>query len=438
MVNEKITHDCRWWGRAVLALFLGFASVARAGDPADELFVAQGAGRLVTLSASIGSVTVGDRRTVHAKLVSPKTIHVFGVAKGNTDLTVLSDEGKAIASIHVVVAADAAKAAQQKRHPDSGLVYDVVGTRLVPRGGSGPTQDTPAAPRALDHAAGRDHAGNEAIDAGSQQITLKVRFAEVSRSQVQNLDLDWNAVFSSGISDSGLTSGGAVGQVAGNLSPRGTLTGGILGGRVNAEVILEALESRGVVHTIAAPNLTVKSGHTAKFRAGGDIPVPVPQTGATGAITIEYHSYGVSLEFTPVLIGHDRVAIHVVPEVSEISNVNAVSFSGASIPSFTVRRSETDVDLASGQTFALAGLFQRNLSDTASGLSELKEIPVIGTLFKSREYQRGESELVILITPYLVEPISQMAATPPTEKAGDKLGPPPPPLATERIGFIVE
>lgn len=435
MVNEDITRDrcavqvrsgrhrepqeglavrlSRWWGQAILSLFLGAAAMAQAADRGDDLFVAQGAGRSVTISAPISSVTVGNKRTAHAKLVSPKEIYVYGVAKGKTDLTVLGAKGEPIASMRVVVAVDAARAAQQKRHPDNGLVYDVVGTKLVLHGGNAPNEPKPVPPPVLDPVADLD-----------QQITLKVRFAEISRSQVQTLGLDWKAVFSPGISDSG-------------PSAYGTFAGGILGGRVNAEVILAALESRGIVHTIAEPNLTVKSGHTAKFRAGGDVPVPVPQSGAAGAITIEYHSYGVSLEFTPVVTGHGRIAIHVVPEVSEISNVNAVSFSGASIPSFAVRRSETDIDLASGQTFALAGLFQRNQSDTVSGLSDLKDIPVIGPLFKSREYQRGESELVILITPYLAKPISQMAELP-AEKAGDKLGPPPPPPATERIGFIVE
>lgn len=430
---------------SILGMSVGAGAFAAPPAKSDgDLVIVQGSGSLLSISQPIGSVIVGDQRTADAKMVAPRLVYVFGAAVGKTDLTVLGEDERVIASMRIVVAPDAPGSAEalKRSHPDTALNYDIVGGRLVLRGSTNSLDEAMAAQRVLNGAADKDHRANEATYGGSQQINLKVRFAEVSRTQTYNLGFDWNALFSPGIATVGLATGGAVGQAVGaspglNLNPFGTFTGGIQNKRINTNLVIEALESKGVVHTIAEPNLTVKSGRTARFRAGGDIPVPVPQPGSTGTLSIEYHSFGVSLEFTPVLIGHNRIAIHVVPEVSEISAQNAVSFAGASIPSFTVRRAETDVDLASGESFAIAGLFQRNLSDTKDSVPGVNQIPVLGDLFQSKEYQRGETELVILITPYLVEPTSEAATALPTEKDSGKVSGSAPPVA-ERIGFIVE
>lgn len=417
---------------------------AAASVPADkpaDLILTQGSGRLLRINRPIGSVIVGDQRVADVKLAGTGLVYVFGVAIGRTDMTVLNEDETIAASMRVVVAQDAAGASEaiKKAHPASELVYDIVGKRLVLHGGSASIEEAAAAQRILGSAAAENGA-NEATYAGSQQISLKVRFAEVSRSHVQNLGFDWSSLFSMGIGSIGLATGGAVGQTVGttalSLSPYATLSGGISNSRINANVVLEALESKGAVHTIAEPNLTVRSGKTAKFRAGGDIPVPVPQQ--QGAVTIEYHPYGISLEFTPVLIGRNRIAIHVAPEVSEVSAENGVSFAGASVPSFTVRRAETDVELASGQTFAIAGLFQRNVTDSRNGVPGISALPVLGSLFRSEQYRRGETELVILITPYLVEPMAPAAAAAPTDKAETGAGQPAAGALVERVGFIVE
>jgi pilus assembly protein CpaC len=421
------------------------ATSSEGAKKAEDLVIPRGTGTLLSIDRPIGSVIVGDQRTADAKLVGPQLVYVFGAALGKTDLTVMSEDQKVMASMHVVIAPDASGSSEalKKSHPDTGLSYDIVGDRLVLRGSSASVEEATTAHRILGAAADREHSANEATYTGAHQINLKVRFAEVSRNQVRNLGFDWSNAFSAGAATFGLMTGGSVGTAVGaapslSSNPYATASGGFKNSRINVNAVLEALESRGVVHTIAEPNLTVKSGHTAKFRAGGDIPIPVPQSGTSSTITIEYHPYGISLEFTPVLIGRNRIAIHVVPDVSEISAQNAVSFSGATIPSFTVRHAETDVELASGETFAIAGLFQRNLTDTTSGVPGVSEVPILGTLFQSQQYQRGETELVILITPYLVEPISEAAAALPTERADGKLGRSPSPAPSERIGFIVE
>ena len=442
-----------------LALALSVPAVGRAASPTaatpapsaempGDLIVPQGTGKLLHIDQPIGSVVVGDQRVADVKLVAPQMVYVFGVAIGRTDMTVLGEDDKVVASTSIGIAPDApgSSTALKKSYPSSELDYEIVGNRLVLKGHAHTVEEATAAQRILSSAGDKDHASNEATYAGSQEITLKVRFTEVDRTQVSNLGFDWNSLFGVGSTALGLATGGAIGQAVGaapalNLTPYATTSVGVKAGKINANLVIEALEQKGAVHSLAEPTLTVRSGSTAKFRAGGEIPVPVPQPGATGGgglVTIEYHSFGVSLEFTPVLVGRNRIAIHVVPEVSDVSQQNAVTLNGATVPSFSVRHAETDVDLASGQTFAIAGLFQRNISNTHNAIPGVGDIPVLGELFQSRQYQRGETELVILITPYLVEPISEARAAQPNQGAETKLGRPATLPPTERVGFVVE
>ncbi|TIS76436.1 MAG: type II and III secretion system protein family protein, partial [Mesorhizobium sp.] len=180
----------------------------------------------------------------------------------------------------------------------------------------------------------------------------------------------------------------------------------------NFDVLVEALQRNGIVKILAEPNLTAVTGQTASFLAGGEIPVPVPQSADT--VTVEYKSFGVSLTFTPTLIGRNRIGLHVRPEVSSVStNAAAVSVNGFNLPSFVVRKADTIVEVASGQTFAIAGLFQQSFTRNLEKFPVLGDVPVLGALFQSQRFQREETELVILITPYLVEPVSdQSLATP--------------------------
>jgi pilus assembly protein CpaC len=215
-----------------------------------------------------------------------------------------------------------------------------------------------------------------------------VRFAEVSRAEMQNLGFNWK-VF-----------GGA-----------GASTVGIAGGRIDIEVLMEAMHRQGMVNILAEPNLTAVSGQTANFLAGGEVPIVIPQQG--GVNTVQYKPFGVSLDFTPTIIATNRIALHVRPEVSTIAHAGQVKMNNIDLPAFTVSRADTTVELASGETFAIAGLFQRQLSQDLDKLPLLGEVPILKALFTSDHYRRNESELVILITPYLVKPMqSRTAATP--------------------------
>jgi pilus assembly protein CpaC len=183
---------------------------------------------------------------------------------------------------------------------------------------------------------------------------------------------------------------------------------GVTGARVNANALLNALQSEGLLTTLAEPNLTTLSGETAHFHAGGEVPIPVPQS--FGVTTIQYKSYGVELSFTPTILPGERIAMRVHPSVSEISSANAVTISGVSVPSFIERDAEANVEMASGQTLAIAGLFQRDDQNNVTKFPFLGDVPVLGALFRSTAFQRDETELVILVTPYLTQPVSNPEA----------------------------
>ena len=155
---------------------------------------------------------------------------------------------------------------------------------------------------------------------------------------------------------------------------------------------------------LAEPNLTAMSGQTASFLAGGELPIPVPQGGTTSTITIEYKPYGVSLNFTPTVLADNRISLNVRPEVSQIDPSNSITLNSIVVPALTVRRMETTVELSSGQSFAIGGLLQSSTSDVLSALPGLSRLPVLGKLFSSKNYQNKKTELVAIVTPYIVAP----------------------------------
>ena len=180
--------------------------------------------------------------------------------------------------------------------------------------------------------------------------------------------------------------------------------------------LVDALEDEGFLSILAEPNLTALSGETASFLAGGEFPVPVPQTGAnTGAITIEFKQFGVGLSFSPTVLSENKINLKVAPEVSQLSLAGAVTVNDISIPALTTRRVNTTVELGSGQSFAIAGLLQSNISQEVSKFPILGDIPILGTLFRSDSFKREETELVIIVTPYIVRPVNPDQLLSPTD-----------------------
>jgi pilus assembly protein CpaC len=244
-----------------------------------------------------------------------------------------------------------------------------------------------------------------------EQVLLKVTVAEIQRSAMRRLGVNLpealgkigNITFSAVMKNAFAATGGATTgtSVAGLWQHNGNSVSGII----------ESLEQAGLSRTLAAPNLTAISGETAKFLAGGEFPVPVAS--AQNTITVSWKPFGVGVAFTPMVLSEGRISLKVAAEVSELSTDGAVTTGGISLPSLKVRKAETTVELPSGGALAMAGLLSDQTRQSAEGIPELKNVPVLGTLFRSRDYQRNETELVILVTPYLVNPVEAAELTRP-------------------------
>jgi pilus assembly protein CpaC len=383
-------------------------------------------GRVLRFDEPVESVFLGDPSIADIRIVSPDTVYIFGKKLGTTNLIAISGSGKVVApgqdrysgsplpslqaSLRLQVVGDTAPPNEAKRElePQSVVTIALFGRRPAEFGRA----------RNIDEAVNIDNIaqtyappGQPPINAmtldGSQQVNIRVRFAEVSRSDLQTLGISWQA-FNAGNFAFGFVS---------NVLPGG-------GSKFDANSLVDALQRDGVLNILAEPNLTAVTGQTASFLAGGEIPIPVPQGGNGTAVTLQYKPFGVSLVFTPVLIKKNRIALNVRPEVSMVSNAGSVKANGISAPAFLVRRADTTLELASGQTFALGGLFQRQMShdsDDIEKMALLGDAPVIGELFRSPRFKRNETELVILITAYLVKPISDRTATTPLNRPTDAL-----------------
>jgi pilus assembly protein CpaC len=392
------------------------------GGSHNNVTVPEGEGRLFRLDHDATNVFVANAQVADVQVVSPRLVYVYGRKVGQTTLTAASAQEGAAGSLTIRVVRNAAAAqatipgARAANNNSGPIALSFIGDRLVVRGvvnGVGEAMDVEAAAQA------NATPGIPPLDRtrlmGTQQITLRVRIAEVSRNDLNNIGINWNVLARPGSFTLGLLTGGFVSGF--NAAETfGAASAAVNTSRVNAEALLNALQREGVLTMLAEPNLTTLSGETARFLAGGEVPIPVPQS--FGVTTIEYKQYGVSLGFTPVLLPDNRIAMRVRPEVSQIDSANAVSINGTSVPAFTTRSTETNVEMASGQTVAIAGLFQRSLQDSIDRFPFLGDVPVLGALFRSQRFQRNETELVILITPYLSAPVSSPDAFPlPTDDA---------------------
>jgi len=383
--------------------------------PTIELPVGQG--RILRFNEPVESVLVADTTIADLQVVSPDIVYVFGLKSGVTNLIAITADQRIEATAQFRVTPDMAPANEARRtlQPTSTTELSVFGTRIVATGQA----------QSVDEAVDIDNVArtysppeqpplNNTTVQGSQQVNIRVRFAEVSRTELQSYGVDWSVGYqSSGFEFSLFQDNGVPAPGGGNLGFSG------VGDGFNFDVLIEALQRNGIVKILAEPNLTAVTGQTASFLAGGEIPVPIPQSQDT--VTVEYKPFGVSLTFTPTLIGRNRIGLHVKPEVSSIASSGAaVSVNGFNLPSFVVRKADTIVEVASGQTFAIAGLFQQNFTRNLEKFPVLGDVPILGALFQSQRFQKEETELVILITPYLVEPVRDSLATPIDRPAGKR------------------
>ncbi len=290
----------------------------------------------------------------------------------------------------------------------------------------------------LDNACKTTNVINMLTVEGREQVLLKVSVVEMERNIIKQFGVDLNALVNSGnfafaaLSDLPFPISAAgkgilapfipSPQVPGLSTPAvlGTSGGGVQWQKSGNTVqgVLRALEEDGLLHTLAEPNLTAISGETANFLAGGEFPIPVPQGGLSNQVTIEFKKFGIGLAFTPVVMSEGRISLKVSTEVSELTNQGAVVLSGFAVPALKVRRAETTVELPSGGALVMAGLLSDQSKQALSGYPGLKNLPVLGALFRSRDFQKNETELVVIVTPYIVKPVPRQQLAQPDQGFG--------------------
>ncbi|MDD5587455.1 MAG: type II and III secretion system protein family protein, partial [Alphaproteobacteria bacterium] len=409
------------------------ASVQAAAPKAREataavLDVAVDKGVSLTLSAPAASVFIANPDVADVQIMSPTSIMVFGKKTGQTTLMATDNYGKTLLLRTIMVRQNLNDLRQALNAVIPG---NKIGVEAVPNGivltgeAKDPGAIEDARRLALRYMPKEGEVINRIKVRGSNQIQIRVRFAEVSRDVDKRFGIDWESLGHIGGFAFGIMSGNAptVVSTGANLlnSTRpatGTNTNDIISfnrhtARYNINGLIDALAAEGFITVLAEPNLTAMSGETASFLAGGEFPVPVPQ--GLNTITIEWKTFGVSLAFTPTLVGEDRINLHVRPEVSQLSDAGAISLNNISVPALTTRRAETTIELASGQSFAIGGLLNNNQTQTVNKYPFLGDMPILGTLFRSTRFQNNQSELVIIITPYVVRPANEEQLGLPTD-----------------------
>jgi len=423
------------------AAFVGLAlacSAAMAPAQAETLRIVQ-KGTAATLDVPMNRAIVVESEVPFAELsianpgiadissLSDRTIYLLGKSPGLTTLTILDGSGKLITNVNVRVAADVTEFKERLRQilPGEKIEVRTANDGIVL---SGTVSSSQRLQRALDLAEryAPERVSNLMSVSGVQQVMLKVRFAEMQRAVSKSLSASLGFSGDAFGGDLGLNGGtgtlntqpALTNALSGDIPLTNDNTGAVLfgfnAGSVQVGLLLEALEQKGVVRTLAEPNLTALSGQEAKFLAGGEYPVPVAQELET--ISVEYKPFGIELNFIPRVVDQDVINLELQAAVSAIDSSNGVTVNGFSIDAFSRRETSTTVEMRDGESFAIAGLIEDQFIDSAAQLPWLGDVPVLGALFRSADYQRSQTELVIIITAHLVSPTRGEALALPTDR----------------------
>lgn len=407
--------------------------------PAQDISLSIGNGQLISIPGTMADVFVANDTVADVQVKSTSQLYVFGKSGGTTTVYASDKAGRVIWSANVRVGSnfDSVDSMLRLAMPDAQITVSSMGTSTFLLTGTIKSPEDAAEAERLVHAyiGAESNVISRLRTATPLQVNLQVRIAEVSRSLVKSLGTrfataDSTSGFKFGIGQGSavsttFTPGGPLGvgvDATGAQSDIATATTGTtigMAGKLFGVDILGALdagETVGLVTSLAQPNLTTLSGETADFLAGGEYPIPISQGSASGTnVTIQYKQYGVSLSYTPTVLSNGRISLRVRPEVSELSSEGSVTLNGYEVPALTTRRTETTVELGSGQSFMIAGLLQNNTSNSINKMPGAGDIPILGSLFRSTGYRRGETELVIVITPYLVKPVDASQIALPTD-----------------------
>ncbi|MCM8557117.1 type II and III secretion system protein family protein [Sphingomicrobium sediminis] len=379
-------------------------------QPDETLTLSQGTGTLVRLPGTITDVFIADETIADVTVRSNRQIYIFGENFGETTIYATGAGGQVIYAAKIQVGNNIGSVDQMLTlaMPEANIRATPMNNLVLLTGTVESPNDAEEAERLVRAYVGD---GLEVVSRLRQatplQVNLKVKIAEVNRTLIKNIGVNLLSTadntdgFQFGISQgSAVNNDGSVirGPLGATLRGAGSLFGLDLVGA------LELAETDGLVTTLAEPNLTALSGETASFLAGGEFPVPISQT--LGAVSIEYKSYGVGLAFTPIVLADGRISMRVRPEVSELSQEGAIRLNGFDVPALVTRRAETTVELGSGQSFMIAGLLRQTGTNNIEKTPLLGDLPILGALFRSTSFRRNETELVIIVTPYLVKPVS--------------------------------
>lgn len=419
----------RWLRDLALALAFSLAAmlVLMVADAQAQERVIQisGSHRTAMVSVTIGKsqdvrtdktlvdVMVGDPDVADVNPLTDHTLSILGKKIGTTRVSVYAEGKKLIGIFDIEVTYDISRLTNEfkRRFPRSNIRASTVNGRIML---SGEVADAATLDKAVTVAR---QFGPDVINSVSvmspQQVMLEVRFIEISRTAGRELGVQWNRFGGSSTTNIGNRTSAsnlplsqatetAAGVISG-ASPFGFAIARMVAGGVSTDMLINALEQKGIARSLAEPNLVALSGDTASFLAGGEFPIPV--SSSLGQITVDYKKYGVGLAFTPTVLGRGLINMKIEPEVSSIDTTHSVAISTTvSVPALTVRRASTTVELHDGQSFVIGGLLQTDNKNQIEQLPWLGSVPVLGTLFSSKSYQKNETDLVIIVTPHLVRP----------------------------------
>jgi pilus assembly protein CpaC len=390
--------------------------------PVKMRFLALGIGKsvVVDLPRDVKDVLVADPKIANAVVRSSQRAYIIGGAVGQTNVVFFDADGQQVASYDIAVKRDlnGVRAALKQSLP--GIQIEGVGDSVVLTGSvSSPVEAQQAGEIAARLVGGADKVVNSVVVRGRDQVMLKVTVAEVRRDIIKQLGVDLSASMNYGtaavvFNNSNPFTANSAPLVSGNGLAAAALN---KAGLPSVTATLRAMESAGVVRTLAEPNLTAISGESATFISGGEFPIPTGvtcQTTTAGAIgqcvqTVSFKKFGISLNFTPVVLTEGRISLRVMTEVSEVSTENALQggAGGTTIPSIKTRRAETTLEIPSGGSVAMAGLIQEQTKQAINGLPGADQIPILGGLFRSQDYVNHQTELMVIVTPYVVRAVAQ-------------------------------
>jgi len=401
--------------------------VVDGGMNARPLALGIGKSIVIDLPRDIKDVLVADPKIANAVVRSSQRAYIIGAAVGQTNIVFFDSDGKQIAAYDIAVTRDlnGIRAALKQILPNSDIQIEGLGNGVVLSGmAANPGEAQQANDLAVRLTGNANLVTNSIVARGRDQVMLKVTVAEVARTIIKQLGIDLSSSLNYGTAVLNFNNSNPFTAAGGNLVNSNGLQTSLgplsRSGYPAVTATLRAMESAGVIRTLAEPNLTAISGESATFIAGGEFPIPGayscdPQTHVC-TTSVNYKKFGISLNFTPVVMAEGRISLHVMTEVSELSQENSLtltqssgsgSASSITLPSIKTRRAQTTLEIPSGGSMAMAGLIQNQTKQAINGLPGMMNLPVLGTLFRSRDFVNNQTELMVLVTPYVVRAVAQ-------------------------------